>query len=57
MKAEFFCNDINAPKPNRPNHIGTTAVIEYNGKILFEKRKDNGSWALIGGGLKNNESY
>lgn len=57
MKAEFFCNDINAPKPNRPNHIGTTAVIEYNGKILFEKRKDNGSWALIGGGLKNNESF
>lgn len=57
MNAEFFWNDINAPKPNRPNHIGTTAIIEHNGKILFEKRKDNGSWALVGGGLKNDESF
>lgn len=55
-KAKFYYKDINAPKPNKPNHIGTSAIIKYNNKILLEKRTDSDRWALIGGGLKLTES-
>ena len=55
-KAKFYYKDINAPKPNKPNHIGTSAIIKYNNKILLEKRVDSDRWALIGGGLNLIES-
>lgn len=55
-KAKFYYKDINAPKPNKPNHIGTSAIIKYNNKILLEKRADSDRWGLIGGGLKLTES-
>jgi ADP-ribose pyrophosphatase YjhB (NUDIX family) len=54
--AKFYYKDSNAPKPNNPSHIGTSAIITYNGKVLLEKRKDSNRWALIGGGLKIDES-
>jgi len=50
-QAQFYYKDKNAPKPNRPNHIGTAVIIEYNGRILMERRKDSETWAVIGGGL------
>lgn len=56
IKAKFYYKDINAPIPNKPNHIGTSAIIKYNNKILLEKRSDSDRWALIGGGLKITES-
>ena len=56
MKAQFFYKDINAPKPNRPNHIGTSVIIEVDNKILMEHRTDSDTWAIIGGGLKIDES-
>ncbi|MFX0547873.1 NUDIX domain-containing protein [Hathewaya histolytica] len=55
-EAKFYYKDNNAPKPNKPIHIGTCSIIRYNGKVLFEKRTDSDRWALIGGGLKINES-
>lgn len=55
-KAKFYYKDKNAPRPNKPIHIGTCAIIRYNGKILFEKRTDSDRWALIGGGLNMDES-
>lgn len=55
-KAKFYYKDINAPKPNKPNHIGTSVIIKYNNKILLEKRVDSDRWALIGGGLNLIES-
>lgn len=55
-KAKFYYKDINAPKPNKPNHIGTTVIIKYKNEILLEKRIDSDRWALIGGGLELNES-
>ncbi len=33
------------------------AVIEKDGKILFQRRSDNGKWGLIGGLLELNETY
>lgn len=54
-QARFYYRDANAPKPNRPNHIGTCILIEYEEKILLEHRGDSDTWALIGGGLKHDE--
>jgi len=31
-------------------------VVDYNGKILLEKRSDNGMWGLPGGGMEPGES-
>ncbi len=56
MNAKFYYKNSNAPRPNRPNHIGIAAIIKYKNQILFEKRADCGRWALIGGGLKTDES-
>lgn len=56
MGAQFFYRDINAPKPNRPNHIGTSVIIESDNKILLEHRTDSDTWAVIGGGVKIDES-
>ncbi len=56
MKAKFYYKNSDAPQPNRPNHIGVAAIIICNNKILFEKRADCGRWALIGGGLKTDET-
>lgn len=54
--AKFYYRDKNAPKPNKPIHIGTCVIIRYNDKVLLEKRTDSNRWALIGGGLKMDES-
>lgn len=55
-KAKFYYRDKNAPKPNKPIHLGACAIIRYNDKVLLEKRTDSNRWALIGGGLKMDES-
>lgn len=55
-KAKFYFRDDNAPKPNKPNHIGACVILTYHGKILMEKRVDSDKWSLIGGGLRTDES-
>ena len=54
--ATFYYKNSNAPKPNKPNHIGATILINYDGKVLLESRKDSERWAFIGGGLFLNET-
>lgn len=56
-QAEFFYNNPNAPKPNKPNLVGATILIEYQNKLLLEHRVDSERWAIIGGSLKNDESF
>jgi len=56
IEAKFYYKNENAPKPNKPNHIGACAIIKSNNKILLEKRVDSNRWALIGGGLNIDES-
>ncbi len=53
-QARFYYKDKNAPQP-KGNRIGTCILIEYDGKLLLEHRKDSDMWAVIGGGLKLNE--
>ena len=55
-QATFYYKNSNAPKPNKPNHIGATILINYDGKVLLESRKDSERWAFIGGGLFLNET-
>lgn len=56
MTAEFFYNDPNAPRPNRPIGVGVLALIERDGMLLMEKRSDCGRWGLVGGGIEAEES-
>lgn len=34
-----------------------TLIIYNNGKILLQKRSDNGTWAIHGGGMEPGEEY
>ena len=52
----FYRNDPNAPKTTMPAHLGSNIIITCNGKLLLEKRRDSGTWGLIGGGVKNWET-
>lgn len=56
-QAQFFYQNKNAPKPNRPNLIGTTILIEYDNQLLLEHRTDSERWAIIGGSLQTDESF
>ena len=53
----YYLNDPNAPKPNSPTHIGTNVLLEWEGKLLLEKRWDCGFWGLPGGRLRKGEAY
>lgn len=55
-QAQFFYQDSSAPKPNRPNHIGVSVLIEWNGKLLMEARTDSNVWAVVGGELHIDET-
>lgn len=55
--ARYYLNDPAAPKPNNPTHIGTNVYLEYDGRLLLERRWDCDQWGLIGGRLRNGESY
>lgn len=56
-QTEFFYKNLNAPKPNKPNLIGATILIEHNNMLLLEHRVDSEKWAIIGGSLETDESF
>ena len=39
--AVFYLNDPAAPKPNRPAHLGVNILLEWDGKLLLERRRDD----------------
>ncbi|HHU56178.1 MAG TPA: NUDIX domain-containing protein [Acholeplasmataceae bacterium] len=51
----YYKNDL-APKLIDTIHLGSCAYIEYDKKLLLEKRSDSNRWGLIGGGLNIDES-
>lgn len=53
----YYLNDPHAPKPNSPTRIGTNVLLEWNGKLLLERRWDCGFWGLPGGRLRKGEAY
>lgn len=52
----FYRNDPNAPKTTMPTHLGSNAILTWDGKLLLEKRRDSDSWGLPGGGVKKTET-
>ena len=55
--ARYYCNDPQAPKPNSPTHIGANVLLQWDGRLLLERRTDCGKWGMVGGRLKKGERY
>ncbi|MGL6278518.1 MAG: NUDIX hydrolase [Gaiella sp.] len=39
-----------------PRRVGVTAIIELGDGVLVDRRRDDGSWAFVGGGIEDDES-
>ena len=52
----YNCDPKDAPKTTMPAHLGSNAVLIWNGKLLLEKRRDSDIWGLVGGGCKKTET-
>lgn len=53
--AVFYLNDPAAPKPNRPAHLGVNILLEWDGKLLLERRPGLRHVGPAGGGVKGRE--
>lgn len=53
--AQYYLNDPNAPKPNRPTHLGVNVLLCWQDKLLLERRLDCDVWGLPGGKVKGRE--
>lgn len=51
-----YYNDPDAPRPNSVVPSTTSVVLDDRGWIALVHRKDNGLWALPGGGMEPGES-
>jgi ADP-ribose pyrophosphatase YjhB (NUDIX family) len=51
-----YYNDPDAPRPNSVVPSTTSVVLDDRGRIALVHRKDNGLWALPGGGMEPGES-
>ncbi|MEV7773122.1 NUDIX domain-containing protein [Kitasatospora sp. NPDC086791] len=54
-RTEFY-DDPNAPKPNRLVVAASAVVTDAEGRILLQRRTDNGLYALPGGTMDLGES-
>ncbi|NLU69013.1 NUDIX domain-containing protein [Streptomyces sp. HNM0574] len=51
-----YADDPGAPEPNSLVAGALTAVTDAEGRVLLQRRADNGLWALPGGGMDMGES-
>ncbi|MCK9913893.1 MULTISPECIES: NUDIX hydrolase [Microbacterium] len=56
MTRTDYYNDPTAPRANSVVPSTTCAVVDDQGRIVLVHRKDNGLWALPGGGMELGES-
>jgi 8-oxo-dGTP pyrophosphatase MutT (NUDIX family) len=54
-RTEFY-DDPAAPKPNSLVVAAAAVVTDGEGRILLQRRTDNGLWALPGGGMEMTDS-
>jgi 8-oxo-dGTP pyrophosphatase MutT (NUDIX family) len=54
-RTEFY-DDPHAPKPNSLVVAASAVVVDEGGRILLQRRTDNGLWALPGGGMEMTDS-
>ena len=52
----YNCDPKDAPRTTQPAHLGSNAIMTWDGKLLLEKRRDSDIWGLIGGGCKKTET-
>jgi len=52
----YNCDPKDAPKTTQPAHLGANVIITWGGKLLLERRRDNDTWGLPGGGCKKRET-
>lgn len=55
VRTEFY-DDPGAPGPNRLVVAASAVVTDGAGWILLQRRRDNGLWALPGGGMEMGDS-
>jgi 8-oxo-dGTP pyrophosphatase MutT (NUDIX family) len=48
--------DTDAPDPNQPRRAGVCFLVELDGGVLIDRRSDDGSLALTGGALDEDET-
>ena len=57
MKSDYV-SEIRSKIGHMPIHSPVVTLVIYkNGKILLQKRADNGCWAIHGGGIELGEKY
>lgn len=56
MARRDFEDDPNAPEPNSLVPAASTIVVNDEGRVLLQRRTDNGMWALPGGAMNLGES-
>jgi 8-oxo-dGTP pyrophosphatase MutT (NUDIX family) len=54
--SSFYYRDQSAPKPNQPQRISVTALIESDNRLLLDWRADAPLWGLIAGALETEET-
>ncbi|MFI2026719.1 NUDIX hydrolase [Streptomyces buecherae] len=56
MPRTEYDDDPNAPEPNSLVVAASAVVTDDEGRILLQRRRDNGLWALPGGGMDMTDS-
>ncbi|MEV7356774.1 MULTISPECIES: NUDIX domain-containing protein [unclassified Kitasatospora] len=56
MARRDFENDPHAPKANSLVPAASVVVVDGDGRVLLQRRTDNGMWALPGGKMELGES-
>ncbi|MEG3630002.1 NUDIX domain-containing protein [Streptomyces poriticola] len=54
-RTEYY-DDPHAPEPNSLVVAASAVVTDDEGRILLQRRRDNGLWALPGGGMEMGDS-
>lgn len=54
-RTEYY-DDPNAPVPNSLVVAASAAVVNDEGRLLLQRRVDNGLWAMLGGAMEMTES-
>ncbi|MEI5100496.1 NUDIX domain-containing protein [Streptomyces sp. PmtG] len=56
MNRTEYYDDPNAPEPNSLVVAASAVVTDDQGRVLLQRRRDNGLWALPGGGMDTTDS-
>ncbi|MEV8627474.1 NUDIX domain-containing protein [Streptomyces sp. NPDC051079] len=54
-RTEYY-DDPDAPEPNSLVVAASAVVVDAGGRVLLQRRTDNGLWALPGGGMDMGDS-